>query len=235
VRGLRSLLRWPAARVARLGLLAVVAAAALRGAWAGTTPLVVVAGLAMFLGGLDAVEPLAQEVDHPSRRDASPFDAAHIHVRHIPVGILVLTLTAALAAGLAALPGPGQVPGDIAAIVAVPLALGGLGGALINLLGGPAGFSEAWMLAPPEAQGMRLAFRTAWPLVVAVAGAAPIVAARVAVDDGNPGASAAAAAASGVLGVFLFVCAWVRVRDAIAAWWRVQMQQAFPQRSETDA
>jgi hypothetical protein len=82
---------------------------------------------------------------------------------------------------------------------------------------------------------MRLAFRTAWPLVVAVAGAAPIVAARIAVDDGNPGAPAAAAAASGVLGLFLFVCAWVRVRDAIGVWWRAQMEQAFPQRSETDA
>jgi hypothetical protein len=234
VRGLRGVLRWPAARVARMGLLAVVAAAALRGAWTGTTPLVVVPGLAMFLAGLDAVEPLAQEIDHPSRRDASPFEAAHIHVRHIPIGVVVLGITAALAAALTAVPGPGQVPGDIAAVLALPLALGGLGGALINLLGGPAGFSEAWTLAPPEAQGMRLAFRTAWPLVVAVAGAAPIVAARVAVDDGNPGPPAALSAAVGVLGVFLLVCAWVRVRDQIAAWWRSQMQQAFPPRSETD-
>jgi hypothetical protein len=234
VRGLRGVLRWPAARVARLGLLAVVAAAALRGAWTGTTPLIVVPGLAMFLAGLDAIEPLAQEVDHPSRRDSSPYDAAHIHVRHIPVGVVVLVLTGALAAGHTAIPGPGQIPGEIALALAVPLALGGLGGALINLLGGPAGYSEAWTLAPPEAQGMRLAFRTAWPLVVAVSGAAPILAARIAVDDGNPGAPAALAAAAGVLGLFLFVCAWVRVRDAIAAWWKVQMQQAFPQRSETD-
>ena len=42
----------------------------------GTTPLLVLAGIAMFLAGLDGIEPLAQEVDHPSRRDASPLEPA---------------------------------------------------------------------------------------------------------------------------------------------------------------
>ena len=182
-----AVLRWPAARMARLALLAVVAGAALRGAWTGTTPLVVVAGLGMFIAGLDGIEPLAQEVDHPTRRDASPFEKGHIHIRHVPVSITVMVWTAAIAAGVAALPGSGQVPVDIAAVLVLPLALGGAGGALVSVLGGSAGFSETWSIAPPEAQGMRLMFRTAWPPGIAIIGSLPILAARSAARDGHAG------------------------------------------------
>ena len=229
-RGLRGVLRWPAARVARLVVLAVVAGAALRGAWAGTTPLVVVAGLAMFVAGLDGVEPLAQEVDHPSRRDASPYEPGHVHVRHVPVGVLVLVLTAAGAAVVAAvdLPGTTAVPAGIALAAALPLALGGIGGALVSVLAGPITVHEGWSLAPPEAQGMRLAFRTVWPPAIAVLGALPVLVARAAVDDGRPGPEAAWGVAAGVALLFVLVCGWVRVRDQIAAWWRTQTATAFP-------
>ena len=72
-RGWRSFLRWPAVRVARVGVLGLVAGAALVGAWRGTTPLVVVAGFALLLVALDAIEPLAQEIDHPTRRSLLPL------------------------------------------------------------------------------------------------------------------------------------------------------------------
>ena len=125
VRGLRGVLRWPAARVARLVLLAVVAGGSLRGVWEGTTPLLVLAGMAMFVAGLDGVEPLAQEVDHPGRRDSAPREAGDVHVRHIPVAVLVMALTAAVAALVAMAPGPGEVPPGIAAVLILPMALGG--------------------------------------------------------------------------------------------------------------
>ena len=70
----------------------------------------VVAGIALFIAGLDSVEPLAQEVDHPSRRDATPLEAAEIHVRHIPAAVLAQVLVAAVAVAIAAAPGRGQVP-----------------------------------------------------------------------------------------------------------------------------
>ena len=73
LRAWHGILRFPATRVARLLLLAGVAGAALRGTWSGTAPLVVAAGLATWLVGLDLVEPLAQEVDHPSRRELYPL------------------------------------------------------------------------------------------------------------------------------------------------------------------
>jgi hypothetical protein len=236
VRGLRGVLRWPAARVARLGLLAIVAGAALRGAWSGTTPLVLVAGFAMFIAGLDGVESLAQEVDHPSRRDASPREAGEIHFGHIPVSLIVLLVTGGIAAGVAAIPGTGAVPGGVAAVLALPLALGGASGALVSVLGFQGtGSATADTLAviQPEAQGIRLAFRTVWPPALGVIGALPVLAARAAVDDGRSGPGAAAAALAGVAALFVLVSGWVRVRDRIAEWWRGQMEQAFPKRSET--
>lgn len=233
VRGLRGMLRWPAARVARLLLLGVVAGLALRGAWSGTTPLVVLAGLAMFLAGLDAVEPLAQEVDHPSRRDASPLPAAQIHLLHLPSGVLAILVTAACAGLAAGLPGPGQLPSDLVAQLVLALGMGGLGGALISVLAGPVSMSEGWSLAPPEAQGMRLAFRTAWPPGVAVLGAAPVLLARSAAEQGKVAVAGAQPGLMAVTVLFVLICGWVRVRDDIAAWWKAQMALAQPQRDRT--
>jgi hypothetical protein len=233
VRGLRGVLRWPAARVARLLLLGAVAGLALRGAWTGTTPLVLLAGVALFLAGLDAVEPLAQEVDHPSRRDASPLDAAAIHLQHIPVGLLTMAVAAAVAALAAGVPGPGQLPASLAALLALPLALGGLGGALVSVLGSPVGMSEGWSLAPPEAQGMRLAFRTAWPPGVAVIGAVPVLLARSAVEDGRTALAGAQPMVAAAVLLFGLICGWVRVRDDVARWWKAQMELAQPKRDRT--
>ena len=229
-RGLRGLMRWPAARMARLGLLGVAAGLALRGAWAGTTPLVLVAGIAMFVAALDTIEPLAQEVDHPSRRDASPMEPAAIHLRHVPMGLVGQLLVAAIAMGVATVSGGGQIPSEVAAIVAVPLALGGVASALVSVLSGPASTSGTWSFAPPEAQGMRLAFRSAWPPVLATLGTLPVLAARAAIENGDPGPPAAMTAGLGIAIVFTLVCGWVRLRDDIGAYFSQAMEQPGAQR-----
>jgi hypothetical protein len=225
-RGLRGALRWPAVRVLRLGLLAAVAGLALRGVWAGTTPLVVLAGLALFVAALDAVEPLAQEVDHPGRRDAAPVEPAALHLRHVPVGLLAEGVVAAVAVGLACLPGPGRLAGPVAALCVAPLAMGGLAGGLVSVLSGPPSTSGTWSLAPPEAQGLRLAFRTAWPPTLAVLGVLPALLGRDAIEAGRPGAAGAAPAAVLVAVAFAVVCGWIRVREDVATWLRVQQEQA---------
>ncbi|HET9543497.1 MAG TPA: hypothetical protein VFP02_10465, partial [Acidimicrobiales bacterium] len=71
-RGMRGVLRWPAARVVRLIGFGVVAGICLRGVANGTIPLVIVAGLALYLAALDGVESMAQEADHPGRNEAIP-------------------------------------------------------------------------------------------------------------------------------------------------------------------
>ena len=226
VRGLRGLMRWPAARVARLVLLAGVIGLCLRGMWSGTTPLVVVAGMALFIAGLDSVEPLAQEVDHPSRRDSTPLEPAEIHLRHVPVAVLTQLAVAAIALAVAMVPGRAQVPLGAGAVAFLPLALGGLGGALVSVLSSAPSVGGNWSLAPPEAQGLRLAFRTVWPPAIAMLGVTPVIFAQRAQEQGLAPIEGGARIVPLVILVFGLVCGWVRVRDEIGTWWRAQMEVA---------
>jgi hypothetical protein len=225
-RDVRSLLRWPVGRLARLALLAVVAGVCARAAYDGTTPMVVAAGLALFLAGLDAAEPLGQELDHPTRRDTVPHPAGWVHVRHLPAVVTVGLLVGLVAAVAAVLVDPvaGAWP---VALACVPAAgLGAAAGAVVNLVMGvapPAGTtSSAWNLAPPEAAGVRLVYRTAWPPALAVLGASAALAAR------ESGAGAALLGGAGLLGVVLLVAAWVRFRDDVSAWWSKQLEAQRP-------
>ena len=105
VRSLRiawNVLRWPATRILRVGGLGVAAGLAAGGAWKGTTPLVVVAGAALFVAALDALEPLAQEMDHPTRRDSFPILPGRLATASLAVPAAVLALTTAVGVGRAA-------------------------------------------------------------------------------------------------------------------------------------
>jgi len=226
-RGLRGIFRWPAARMARLVLLGVVAGLAARGAWEGTSPLVVVSGVALFIAGLDAVEPLAQEIDHPSRRDSVPWDEGSIELRHVPVAVLMMLLVSLVAAAAGVLAGPSSAGLAIAAACVIPAALGGVAGALVSVIAGaPNAGGDGWSLLPPEVAGMRLAFRTGWPPALAVIGTLPVLAARTAARNNALAPSAAFAAGTGVVLLFVLVCGWVRMRSRIHAWWRAQMELA---------
>ena len=66
-----ALARLAVGRVAALGAVAGLCA---YGTWRGTTPLIIVAGIALFIAALDAIEPLAQEVDHPDRAQGVPVE-----------------------------------------------------------------------------------------------------------------------------------------------------------------
>jgi hypothetical protein len=117
------------------------------------------------------------------------------------------------------------------ALACVPAAgLGGAAGAVVNLVMGamtPAGTaSSAWNLAPPEAAGMRIVYRTAWPPAIAVLGASPVIAAREAAANGTSGVDAALAGALAVVALSVLVGGWVRFRDDIKAWWSKQAEMA---------
>lgn len=230
-RGWRGVLRWPAARAGRMVLLAVAAGLALRGVWAGTTPLLVVAGLALYVAGLDAVEPLAQEIGHPTRSRSFPIERSAIHLRHLPVGVAVMVMVAAVgaAAGLLVEPSLGGLA--VAAICVVPAAMGSVAGAATSVLSGmpEVAGGDAWSLVPPEVAGMRIVVRAVWPPALATLGTLPVLAARVAADNGRPAASAAGAAVVGVVAVFVLVGGWVRMRDRMHAWWKAAMDKMFPE------
>jgi hypothetical protein len=237
-RGVRGVLRWPAARVARLVLLGVVAGLAARGAWNGTSPLIGVSGLALYLAALDAVEPLAQEIDHPTRRNSVPIEGGAVELRHIPIAVTAMVLVCLVAFAAAVLAGPSAAAAEIAAACVLPAALGAVGGAVISVVGGApshGGGGDTWSLMPPEVAGMRLVYRTAWPPTMAVLGIVPVLAARTAARHGAPAPTVALATGGGVLVLFVIVCGWVRERERVHAWWRTQMQAAFPTRDDEPA
>ena len=143
------------------------------------------------------------------------------------MGVAAQALVAAIAAAAAAAPGGHALPASVAAVAGVSMALGAAAGAIVSVLSGPASTGGSWAIAPPEAQGMRLAFRSAWPPALAVIGTLPVLAARSAVDAGDPaeGAGPDRHAGRGRRCSSL-VCGWVRVRDEIGAWFGQQMEQS---------
>jgi hypothetical protein len=229
-RGWRGVLRWPTARVGRMVLLAVVAGLALRGVWSGTTPLLALGGLALFVAGLDAVEPLAQEIDHPSRTGSIPMERGELHLRHLPVAVALMVGTCLVGAVAGVLVEPSLGAAAVAAACVVPAALAGVAGAVVSVMSGAPDVSDegGWSLAPPEVAGMRVIFRSVWPLALAIAGTLPILVARSAADHGDQPAPAALSLTAIAVGVFGVVAWWLRKRDDLHAAWKAALDQALP-------
>lgn len=224
-RGWQGILRFPLARIGRLAVLGAAAGLALVAVWRGTGALVLVAGLALFVAGLDAIEPLAQQVDQADRTDALPMERGVLLARHAPVGVVVMLLVAGV--GLAAALAVERTTGTLTlgAVALVPAALcGGAGAAISTVMGAPA--PSDGQLLPPEVAGMKIVARTAWPLVVSVLGTLPVLVASRAEDAGSePLAVAVQAAMAGIL-VAALTGAWLRYRDQARAWWSNLLEES---------
>lgn len=225
-RGWRGVLRFPLARVARLVILAVAAGLALRGVWDGTTPLLIAAGLALWVAALDAVEPLSQETDHPTRTDAMPRERGEVLVRHLPVPTVVMVVLAGLAVAAAVAGGARSDEVAVLGVAVLPLAAGATAGAVISvLMGAPKPVSE-FALATPEIAGAKTAMRTIWPPLVAVAGTLPVWAGARATDAGGDPLAAAVTAGAVAVVIAGITAGWVRHREAIHLWWEVTTETA---------
>jgi hypothetical protein len=224
-RGWTGLLRFPAGRLGRIALLIVLAGVALRVAWSGTAPVVVLAGLAVWIIGLDLVEPLAQEVDHPSRRELYPVTAGSLHVRLRGPSLVGGALSGLLVGGAAVLPGAGQVPLGPGLVTGVAAGLTGVVGAVANVVSGVPTQSDELSVIAPEVAGTRLALRALLPPVLATAGALPLLIVEADLEAGRPEWSNAPIAwmAAGVASAL--VLGWVHQREEILHWWE-QAQEA---------
>ncbi|MCU1352452.1 MAG: hypothetical protein JWM05_1661 [Acidimicrobiales bacterium] len=231
-RGWRGVLRWPLVRVARVLVLGAVAGLCLRGAYSGTAPLVVLAGLALWIAALDAVEPMAQETDHPGRRDSFPMDLGLLMVRHIATPAVLMLGVGAVAAGVAALPGGGSVPLGVAGILTVTCGLLALAGAVVSVLQGAPDQVDQLAIITPEVAGTRTVIRTTWPPALAIGGTLPVLAARAAATSKTlhhlAPATAAGAAALPLLVIAFNTGVWVRYRDRIHRWLKDAMDQMSP-------
>jgi hypothetical protein len=208
-RAWRSYLRWPLARVTRVAVLGVVAGAALVGAWRGTTPLVIVGGCALLLAALDAIEPLAQEIDHPTRRSLLPLRAKPLLRPHLvaPTAALVMVALVGVAAVVAVARDSVAVEVGLAAIV--PAVLGALSGAAVSVITDP----FQWVLIP-VAQNIRAAA----PFVLTILGVLPVLGARYAQDHGLRPAGALIQVGLIVslvcIGVLVVLTGWLAPKDA---------------------
>ncbi|MCU1357062.1 MAG: hypothetical protein JWM89_2480 [Acidimicrobiales bacterium] len=229
-RGLRSIARWPVSRLGRVVVLAAVAGLALRGAWSGTTPLVVLAGFALWVAALDAVEPLGQEIDHPGRTDSFPFDRGVLFLQHLPV-VAVVTVTVGLLAGVVALlPFGTPVPAGVALLVGAVAGLMAGCGAVVSVVQGAPEAVDTLSMMTPEIAGTRTVFRTVWPPLMAVLGTLPLLAARASMRgiEDPPPLQAAASTVVPLVALAVLLGGWVRFRDDIHVWFREAMEQASP-------
>lgn len=237
-RGWHGILRFPAFRLLRLAALGAAAGAAAVGMWRGTTPLLIVAGLCMYAAGLDAIEPLAQEIDHPDRRDGYDIKNGELQVRLLAPSVVVMLVVGAfgvLAAYLVS--GLSPLGAQLGAVSLIPCALGGVAGASISTIqGAPPTVSSTAPFMPPEAAGIRTVYRALWPPVVATVGFLPLLAGRHAHVE-SPLRTVLSAEPL-VLILMILIGIWVRYRDdihyqirtAMAEAKRTQAGRARPQR-----
>ena len=224
-RSWQSVARFPLPRLARIAGLGAVAGLSLGGVLRGSTPLALVAAVALMIAGLDLLEPLAQARDQTDRTALLPVKRTLLYTRLVIVPAILTLVVAGI--GVAAV-APFATPDEaVAAAIAFPAAaLAGLAGALVVLVREERAEMLDGQLLPPEVAGMREVFKTVIPLVIALTGCVPVITARIARRLGDPLAPRALQGALWPVLVAALVVAWVHRRDDIAAWQKNQMSQA---------
>ena len=226
-RDLHGLLRFPLVRLIRMAALTAIAAGALDVAYHDTAPAAVIAALALYLVGLDAIEPLSQEIDQADQADEIPLERGILLVHHLPAPAGLLALYAVFGGAVAYAFNRTGTALAVIAIVALPVMWAAGAGAVISVAGeeAEAGPSDTNQLLPPEVAGMRLMFRTVWPIVVCCLGTLPVLTARSAAGRDLSPAAGAVQGAMGVLILIGLTAAWLRFREPAKLWWRNMLKE----------
>ncbi len=230
-RGVRSLRRLPASRLGRIGLLALIGGVS-ASLTVTSSPLFALGVLAaIFLLGVEVIEPLSQEIDHPDLTDSLPVDRGTLFVHHLaaPGGLLVVAGLVGAAAATALHP----THAAAAFALAVPVAWAGATGPVVaavldapappsaaatTLTGAPRDQESSFV--PPEFAGFSNAFSTLMPVILSALGIVPILAMRVA-----PDATTAVRSFVGVALLLAGLVVWIRRRDR----WAVRIREFFAQ------
>lgn len=174
-RGIHGLLRWPVMRLVRLFLFTALAGVSLAGVWAGTGPLIIVAGISMWLAALDLCEPLAQEIDHPDRTKTMGNQRGVVLLQHAVVPFFVMMLLAIAGSVPFIIWGNAEI---VAAFWPLYILVAGtaLGGATMTINAQPP--QAASIMETPETASIKFIWRMLLPPAVAVAGFAPLITAQ---------------------------------------------------------
>jgi hypothetical protein len=219
VRGLRSLRRLPSSRVGRI--VALATAGGVAGSLSITSsPLFLIGVLvAVFLLGMEAIEPLSQEIDRPDITDSLPIERGTLFAHHLVAPALLLAVAALIGALASTAVNPAHSLGAFA--IALPVAwLGSVGPVVATVLDAPSPISVAETtimgtprnqessIVPPEFAGFSNAFSTLLPVILSALGVLPVLAMRA--DPGAGTALRTAVAASLALAMMVW---WVRSHD----------------------
>jgi len=215
-RGVASVARFPASRLVRMTAFAAMAGVFQALVLRGTTPALVGTAFMLFLLGLEAMEPLSQEVDQPDRTDSLPIERGELLVRHLVAPAVALVPFAVVAAAAAIVTLGTTRAITPAAILALPTVLAGAAGGVVSIVRDapdPTKSSAQQAFIPPEMAGVTSALRIGLPILVSGLAAATILIVRQAERVGT---SATGAAVRGAVGAALLAAAvglWVRRRD----------------------
>jgi len=228
-RGFRSLRRLPASRLARIASLAIVGGVC--ASLAASSSLLFLLGTlaALFLLGMEAIEPLSQEIDRPDITDGLPIERGRLFAYHLVAPAALLVVAAVLGAAAASVLEPSHAAAAFAIALPATLAgaIGPMAGAVLdaptpiavadtNIMGTPRDTEQSFV--PPEFAGFSNAFSTFLPIVLTSLGLVPIVAMRF-----DPSAGTALRATIGVALVFGLLVRWVQRRDR----WGVAIRSFF--------
>jgi hypothetical protein len=211
----RGIARWPVTRFVRVLGLAVVAGITAAAAWKGSGAFVIAAGIAAFVMGIESVEGLAQETDHPTLPEQYPVPWNDLAIAHLAAPAAFLTIFGIVTAVVTWLVAGTTAVLPVAAIELVPVALASAAGAALSVMIGAPPPTLFLDVGFPEFTTLWLIIRQVIGPIVAISGFVPMLFAANAQDNGQAVASPA------VVGVlvpaFLVVTAgtWVRSRKAV--------------------
>lgn len=223
IRSVRGLTRIPAARLGRMLLVAAGAGVAAGATARGSTAAVIACGILVFVLGLDLIEPLSQEIDHPDRTFALPTTVGWLHERLL-IGPIVLAAPLALVGAAACtIVAPDAAPA--AFILAVPVMWAGMTGAVVNTVRDdhdPGSGGES-LLVPPEMAGFSNLMRTLVPALASTLGTLTILAMREQPES--------AMVARCLFGLALYIAAvrwWIVHRVDLRHRWKAFAEGALP-------
>jgi len=217
-RDLRGLARYPASRLVRMALLAVCAGLGVIAVESGTTPAMIAVGMVAYLLGLEAIEPMSQEIDHPDLNESVPVPRNWLLVRHLLAPAVGLVPFALIAAVVVIVADPSHAPAALA--LCVPVAWAGACGAVVSVVRdapnpAKATTSAAATAVPPEFAGFTSSLRFLVPILVSTICSLTVLAMREA-----PSVGQAVRMALLNLLVVAATAAWIYKRDEWAAAWQ---------------
>ncbi len=178
----QSILRFPATRLLRMGLLGVAAGVSVGLVWRGVMPMLLVAGIALYIAAYDASEAIAQEVDHPSRWDSYPIEQGKLLTHHIPATALLMAIVILIGSATSMVFVPVEIVWRLTLSVLIVAAAGSAVAAGIGAAQGAPDTATIVGLGP-ELMGFVLAGRLIVPPVIVVSTLAPLVIAGHDVND----------------------------------------------------